>query len=360
MKIILIGKMKSGANNNGPSAILEQLHMEFVKYQNIEYNPLFLTDRTPKILFICSLLRNLLMQKNIYVNVHTDGFFIAFIVYIISQINKKNIYYLTIHGIAKLEQSYVNHIKYQKLYLWIESTLCKKFDNVICVSEMEALDIRRLFKRNKKISVIGNSTLACKFYREKKAGTLNPITLISMGGINLRKGILELVELVDYLVNICKINCRVDVYGGVQDLETANKFELSIEKYGLSSVFQYKGMISVKEEVFTLLSKYDFSLCLSRYDTFNVSVIESMVMGCPVICSDRCGASFYVNKVDKKLIYDLENEKVSRKQVADLLLKAQSDHDFYKNMIHQSQAILAKVSPETMAESYIKTLRGDI
>lgn len=321
-KIILVSKTNfSGECLNGPTGVIYELVNQFKKrkldFYLLNYEP----SQVSKVKYFFRLIRCILFSKDCVINVHTDGYMIPFITLILSKINKKNKYYLTVHGLQAIESKFVK-AKNKKN---IEKITIQNFNNIICVSEMLKKDILNLYKRNNNIFVINNGVDSIYFNKkfrccEKKS---NIIRFISTGGIRKRKGIFETIELFKYLKDNLRTNtCKLDIYGPIDD-GIEESFYNEIKNFNLEQNIYYKGIEKDKQLLYENYSNYDFNLCLSLYDTFNVSVIESMSVGIPAIVSNKCGAAYLIDHYQEGFIIDLNSNY--KEDIYNILI------DFIKN-----------------------------
>lgn len=292
---VLIAKCKNSIQS-GPANIVRGLLDHFPETNN-EMIPLLLTEQTGKISFIKQTVDTILHTEKSVINVHTDGFLIPFLVYCCSLLNKRNSYYLTVHGIYDYDSSASGRRKWY--YVWLERFLYRNFQNLICVSEMLKKDIEDHFGRSKKIYVIPNATDAASNV-EWDADRVS-IELISLGGLRKCKGIEEQLELFEYL-KANGIPFHASIYGG--DYGNCVWYEQEISKRDLVHQVDYCGLMRNKQDVYDTIRRADFQLCLSRYDTFNVAIAESLVLGCPCIATNRCGAAYLIEDGENGLIID--------------------------------------------------------
>lgn len=302
-KIVIVGKLFEENKNNGPGHIIFNLLQEYKK-MNIEYSTILYDEKNSKYTVIKNIISRIFFQTGNIVNVHTDGFFLAFLIYCISKINKKNDYYLTIHGLYAIESKLQN--KRKKRYLTLEKKLYRKFDNLICVSNMLKNDIFKSYGYRENVFVIGNGTDAISYNLNCiKDNICNCVDFLMTGGINNRKGIIETLNFVSMFKKQTQIQVRLTICGKIENEEIYNLFLYYSKKLHLDKCINYLGMISDKKNLYYLMAKSHFHLCLSKYDTFNVSVIEGVSMGCPPIVSKYCGSYYLVEKFEMGFIVDL-------------------------------------------------------
>lgn len=348
-KIILVGKLFKSDEINGPGAVIKQLERMFLKLK-IGYDTIYLSESVSRFSFIKYSIKNILLKRNCIINVHTNGLLIPLFVLVISKLNRSNRYYLTVHGVYQIEAQIRGDSK--KWYCLIEKILYYAFDNLICVSEMLRDDIERISGRNQRVYVIGNGTNAID-NQEKikfKPDIAKQINLIMVGGISKNKGIFETIKIVDYLVNHKGIKVKLMIYGKVESRSTFEEYERYINDNNLNEVIFYNGLITNKYELFSLYKNSHFNVCLSKHDTFNVAIIEGMVLGCPCICTNTCGASYLIqNGVNGYVVNDSSNCREIYKIIKNYIDFSNS----YDTLCENCRKIKKKVSWEEVVNKYI-------
>lgn len=334
---------------NGPGAVIFNIVKNWnelgVNFKEISINP-------SKLFNIIKLIKEILMVKNKIINVHSYGSKIPLIILILSKINRKNSYYFTTHGSEYL-QSINAGIKPSKYKVAIEKVLVSNYDNVICVSELQMKDLKRNFNIKGNISYINNG------YDPKHTGevlnkevNIDSIIFLLAGGIKKNKGIMESLKIVKYLND--NIKHKKIIFNIIGDYieEDYLVFSEYIKINNLEKNVNYLGFIDDKLEVTKLYLESDFVMSLSYYDTFNVSVIEALSLGKPVIVSTTTGASKFVNDYKNGIKVDLKNIKLEN-----ILKYIQNDDE---NILNQ-RVDLCKKSVENLtwkntAENYLKIL----
>ncbi len=306
-KFILIGKcFKSSLG--GPSEIIRGIEKGLIK-QDIKYESLLLSEECGNFKFVEKLLFNVLTSSDCVINVHTYGFLIPLLIYICSLLNKRNKYYLTVHGIYAIDSLYSNNTN--PFYVWLEKNIYKRFPNIICVSEMLKKSLKEYFDRDENVFVIPNGSDATEFCMKEKMGRKKDfIQIIMLGGIKNIKGIYESLELIDYLVKRKQIHLKYEIYGAIDSETDKLKFTQKVLEKGLQNIVDYKGIVSDKGKIYSIIQKADFQLCMSQYDTFNVAIAESLILGCPCITSDKCGAAYLIKVKENGLVVDMKSKRV--------------------------------------------------
>ena len=63
--------------------------------------------------------------------------------------------------------------------------------------------------------------------------------------------------------------------------------------------------------MYNILANCHFHIAFSKYDTFNVAIIEALSIGCPTIASNMCGASYLIKNITDGLVVDLKEPNYS-------------------------------------------------
>lgn len=303
MKYILIGQC-SDQTSGGPSNIMRGLLKE-LQTMDVEVKAIFLNEKTSKRKVVLETVKTLLTEKGNLVNVHTRGYFFPLMVYLLSRLNPYNYYCLTVHGIYAIESKIAGNSK--RIYCWVEHFLYKKFPNLVCVSQMLKNSIAEIFHRTGNVYVIPNATDARSEY--KYNSNQAEVIFVMLGGLRKRKGISESIELMRFLIYEKNINAKLLIYGAESEGNNKEWLKKKIQEKNLDGKVVFNGYVGEKQMLYDIVAQADFQLCLSQWDTFNVAIAESLVLGCPCITTDVCGASYLIRQGDNGLVVDLDNEE---------------------------------------------------
>ena len=262
---------------------------------------------------------------------------------LISKINRSNSYYLTLHGIMSIENR-INCLPYSEK---TEKKLINKFPNIICVSEYEKNVLKEKFEREKNVFVCYNG---CDFYnkeyREKDTES-DVITLIDAGGFSRRKNALEVLKLINEL-NKNNIKCKYLVYGPILDQEYYEKCKKYASENEINELLEYKGKVDRKCLIDAYLGS-NYCIALSKFDTFNMTVLEAMQTGTPVIVSEDTGISALLKNENAGLV--LEN--INAKSVIEFLKEKESKEE-YKLICKNAYNLGKRYSKKNMIQEYLK------
>lgn len=274
--ILLIGNI--GNVNSGPGYIINSMK-SYLKKNNYNYRVI---DTSKSKFLIFKQLLKLLKYKNMIVNVHSYGYKIPYIVMLISKINKKNKYFLTLHGISSVE-SEINHKKCSKT---LEKKIIREFPNIICVSNMEKEILLKNFNRFNNVFVCYNG---CDFYNKefihKKDKDI--ISLIDTGGVSRIKNTLEVLILINKMVK-SGIKCKLSIYGKIDNKEYYEICKKYVVDNQIEDNFEFKGYVD-RNELISSYKNSNYAIALSKFDTFNMTMLEALQTGTPIIISDNVG-----------------------------------------------------------------------
>lgn len=161
----------------------------------------------------------------------------------------------------------------------------------------------------------------------------NMIKIIFLSRIEEKKGILDLMAIINSLNSSGKYNLYLDIFGKMHlDEETLTKFNLLIKNS--NSRIAYNGVVS-NDKVQSLIKKYDLSCLPTKYGEGAPGfIIESLIAGTPVLSSSYSQVKDLINdnvngfvfcqgdndSLKSKLIYICENQNIlsdMRKQAAE-------------------------------------------
>lgn len=350
-KILIIGRMYSkNGSINGPAAVIKAILEEFkikkVNFELIDYDD----AKIGKLSYLIKVTKKIIFNKNCIVNVHTEGYFIPILIMIISKFKKSHEYFLTVHGIISIQNKFINR-KMSKKDTYFENALFRSFPNLICVSEKLKLDMENYFGRKEKVYVINNGIYIKQSELSNKCFDNNKINLITTGGVKRIKGIFEMLDLIKRLNVQNKYNVVLYVYGSFDNEETLKSFNEKVDLYKLKEKVIYAGVIKEKKELYRKYGEAHFNLCLSHYDTFNVAVLESMVVGTPSIVSVQCGAAYLINNYQDGFTVDIDKNYID--DTINILEYAINNGEKYSEIRRNSFESVKQYSWGKTAEDYI-------
>ena len=199
-KVVLVGKMYKRDKTNGPTAVMYSLKDALNKI-HINCEEITLNEECGKIKYLFRLI-HLVSYKRAIINVHVNGFISAVVVCIISKINKRCDYYLTVHGIYREQTKYYNAGWRRSIYCLMEKYVYNSFPNLICVSELCKSKVLEYYKPKGRVFVIENAVeLQGNELEDKKSIGKK---FLFLGGAQAVKGYEKLLKVFDiqrYLQN---------------------------------------------------------------------------------------------------------------------------------------------------------------
>lgn len=310
-KLIIVGNVNSELHPSGPANVI--LNLLKNNKSEIQFINTYCTNKFEKIKLIIKVI-SLVLKKNRIINVHSFGYKIPNLVLKISKINPYNKYILTLHGLMSIEADFIEEGSYKEYrakkeyYNKIEERLIKEFPNIVCVSKAHKDLLRKLYGREKRVSVIYNGVNTQPYCEHKINKSLN---LVMAGGIFNRKGIFEMINFVEYYNSKYNFKINLDIYGGTESDSALEKFKKEIKDNKLEEYVRYKGTINNT----TLLEKFrnaDLCVSFSKFDTFNLTILESMSVGTPCIVSKQCGVSELICDRQNGFIIDMDENYISQ------------------------------------------------
>lgn len=173
---------------------------------------------------------------------------------------------------------------------------------IITVSKTMSLVVKKILNRNIKINIVYPAV--DDIYHEKKYLNNNQnYKLISVGSIIPRKNIHNMIETLNLLEN----KWTLSFIGSFKtDYVYFEKIKKLIQKYSLEQRVTFYGNIYDEQKLIELYNKSKAYICLSNYEGFGMSNLESAIFGLPLIISDLpifretlfCHNRYYVNQND--------------------------------------------------------------
>ena len=345
-EIILVGKMYKRDCSNGPTAVMYALQHEFNK-SGIKCTTRALSEDITKIQFLIRL-AGLIKVRNKIINVHINGFVSAMFVLMISRVNKKCDFFLTIHGIYREQIKYYKSHDYVWLYKKLEKYIYNNFPNIICVSELCKETLYKNFTPKGNIYVIENGIYDMEYVISKKR-KLNKL-FVFLGGLQEIKGIEQLIFIFDRLVYL-DTEVKLKIYGSSTDRQR-EQFEKNIVERGLKKYVEYGGMLKNRTDIIRAYQEADYHISLSKFDTFNNTIIEAMNYGCVNISNTKSGAAHFIKNRYTGFII---NDDVENSDMAELLFSILNSIDVenYNMIATNAKAAIAENGWSNIAKNYI-------
>lgn len=361
-KIYIIGNVNCFNKPHGPANVIINLLNNFDKnnipyiYINSNINTIFV-----KVFFLFKLFL-LLFKKNCVINVHSFGYQIPYLIFLLSKINKSNEYFLTLHGLMSVESRllvgggfYGEYTSDQEKYDRMEKQLILHFPNIIVVSNYLKKVIKEKFNRSKHVYTIHNGVN----YKAEMIGKIinEDLRAVMAGGIFSVKSIFELLHTIYVLKQKVDIKINLDIYGRYESEESLNNFYKLIQELSLNDCVHYRGTIDNEE----LLNKYAEShicFCISKFDTFNLTALEAIMNSTPVIISLQCGASELFEDYVNGFIVDMNSDYQTKIcKIFDYILANQSK---YNEISANAYKLATEYTWDKISQKYINLFRNTV
>lgn len=160
----------------------------------------------------------------------------------------------------------------------------RKYDRVVCVSE----DVRRSFQEM--YGPVAETAIVYNCYddaeilhkAEKQVPEEEARTIIAIGRLTAQKGFDRLLRVHKRLIDE-GIRYPLKILGEGEDRKALEAF---VEQNGLTDTVALCGF---QENPYPMLKNAAFYVCSSRYEGFSTTVIESLILGTPVVTTDCTG-----------------------------------------------------------------------
>jgi glycosyltransferase involved in cell wall biosynthesis len=172
----------------------------------------------------------------------------------------------------------------------------------------------------------------------------NMFTVVSMGGINKFKGILEIIDAISSLDNSLKNNLCMVFVGDKGDPDYFSTIEKSVKAHNLQNIIQFTHRVN-SDEYFNYLSSADIAiqLRLNSMGETSASVLDCMNVGIPVIVNNHGS----VGDLPSDVVYKI-SENFSVQELADSIIKLINDYSMRKNLSLKSTNYVAEVLSPTL------------
>lgn len=362
MKIAICGRLHSKSKHQGGSSMIALSLAKFMASQGHDvsffgrdtpssfvYDVLNRYDHKininylselPDFLYYSSMpLRAFWLLKNKFKNfdaVHTHIASFTFAASCLKRLNKKIKFVVSVHEI--LQPKYEHDFK-AKLYMHGDNLLmkiaCENADTVIVHSEyMKELVLRKWQIENSIIIRNGIDTSFFKPYvlnkeQHDKLWGCAEYKLLYVGRLDFRKGILQLIESVKYLIKD-GLDIKLIVVG---DGRLKQNIKNLVSNLNLTKYVYVFGRAK-QEKLPYLYSSSDLTVVPSMYEPFGLVPLESLACGTPVVVSNNTGlkevvepnVGYYIDEITPKSIAEsikyavsngLPSEKCCRQYVCE-------------------------------------------
>lgn len=224
--------------------------------------------------------------------IHANGYRVPLLMHFVSRINRSNRYFCVMHGVVNVESAY-RPVEWKDIRL--EPYIFKNFQNIICVSDFERRKLFAMYGERDCVRVVHNGVdmprgIGLPQRKAAHPALLESVTFITTGGFEQRKAVDLALEVLGRLSKLGR-GAKLIVCGR-DSVETGSNRALCEQMATDAGVeLVYEGEIKDKARLRELYAQAHFYMGLSRFDTFNVSVLEGAAAGCVPVVSTSCGAA---------------------------------------------------------------------
>ncbi|MFZ6049000.1 glycosyltransferase family 4 protein [Pseudomonas sp. CR3202] len=249
----------------------------------------------------------LVFYKRATVFVHAPGFISPLLFCALRYIRPSHSIIYTVHGLP-LEESISNNCKpslsarAQEVGFRLILALAKK---IVFVSNRQLHHIEKNYPINAMTTAIHNGVATNKhFPTPRQRGPSNAFRAVMAGGLSARKSTIETAELINAKNRNGGRAWDLDIYGPEIDRHLSQKLLELIDNS--NGKIRYHGPIS-QEKLHKEISNSDLYIAISKWDTFNLAVIQAMNLGVPCLCSHQAGVSELLNHSKNGFIVDINS-----------------------------------------------------
>ena len=300
------------------------------------------------------LLRIIFTMRGWTICVHANGYRIPLLMLVASMLNAANRYYCVMHGVVNVEKKY-HSVSPRDVKL--EPYIFKNFQNVICVSEFERKTLFKMYGKRDDVLVIHNGVdvleqLPVRNGEDDGSKLIEPV-FITTGGFEQCKAADLALEM---LAPLSRLGFRPSlIVCGRDSAETGSNRVLCEQMARESGVeLVYEGEIKDKTLLQDLYSRAHFYMGLSRFDTFNVSVLEGAATGCVPVVSTACGASELFDE-KSAVVVDINDER-SLEAAASRIAELANNKVEYGRLSQGAQAVARSNTWDDVARQYWEIL----
>ena len=209
-------------------------------------------------------------------------------------------------------------VKKMKKRIFIRSVkVLRFFDRVIfhATSEAEKLEIRTVMGEN--VTIKTAAVLPQRFamtelaLRNKK---VNFVRLVNIARIAPEKNTLYALQ----ILKLVKQNVEFDFYGPIYNKDYWAQCQQALIELPSNVKANYKGSLE-SNKVLDVLSLYDFMFMPTTGENFGHIILQSLVVGCPVIISDK---THWKNLTEKRIGWDITlNKSLEFAKIIDITAK---------------------------------------
>ena len=229
-----------------------------------------------------------------------------------------------------------------KILAYIVKPQLPRFNGIVSVSDAAQSYAKRAFGINS--IVLPNAVNTVGYDRTK---IKKPQSLIFVGRLVYRKGCLQLLGAINYLVK--SLGYTIFTLNIVGDGPERGAIERYISEHNLTKYVQLSGKVTETKKI-QLLQNARIAVYPSiSGESFGIVLIEAMAAGCAVLGGSNDGYSFVLKQTPEALFDPLDHQKL-----AFMLKRLLSNDNVMQRLIRQQQNILKNFSIDSVGEDIIK------
>jgi glycosyltransferase involved in cell wall biosynthesis len=210
----------------------------------------------------------------------------------------------------------------------------KKATTIISTSEAMAKEVA--LYSNKEVHLIPFGIDVDLFYPRLNANQKNEIIIGNTKSLEPIYGIDTLIKVFEKVKNkIPAMNLKLVIVGKGSKLK---EYQTLVSDLKLTENVLFKGNI-LPEEVPSMLNTFDFFVCLSRNESFGVSVVEAMACKVPVVVTKTPGFLEVVDSENNGVFVEIDNVNDTADKIVQLILDENLVEKNVNNAFHRVRSL---------------------
>jgi glycosyltransferase involved in cell wall biosynthesis len=235
---------------------------------------------------------------------------------------------------------------------WLEKVVIRKAQHVICISS-EIEQFLRSHNSPARLHRIPNAMAPCFFQAQPASRETTGFTLLYVGHIEPRKGLLHLVEALPAVRKSLQQPLRLLVLGGGMQSPYQAKVAQRASELGVSSLIEWRG-VQLEGAVAEIMSQSDALVLPSFWENLPMCVGEAMAAGLPVISTTAAAIAEMVEHERTGLVVEPGNAQ----QLAAAIIRLLSDSTLCAAMGQAGRAKAQRLyTPRIVAEKTLAVYR---
>lgn len=307
MKILLVSRYAPDLplKKGGPQSITKHLYNNLLSLGYDVHIFSYSTHRhRNKLIRLGKIFSFFIKNRNAYdlINIDTSSPNMAIILGFI-RLFFKCPFVLSVHGMPSSEKTARGFQQFKQEMLI--SLSIRLYSQLITVSFLTkglvANSFKPFFSTRHQIIVIHNG-IPKAFFKKKQTPPLKKKTglhLFLVGGIKERKGIFFLMDALEHLS--ADVDWHLTIVGAMESERTNKKFFAVVNKNKWEDRITHHNWLS-KDNILKSYDGCDVVVATSRFDTFNVAVLEGMARAKPVVTTSSSGSSELIQNYQNGII----------------------------------------------------------